>query len=103
MDKKTIKNILSDDLIKISSTDFNDKIISKLKDKPVLKSSPIFKPFDVFLTTIATFLLFVIIEYKIINNVDQTTLLLSISLIFIPVAFIAFNKIHQLTINQKKK
>ena len=101
MDKKIIKNILSDDLIKISSTDFNDEIISKLKKKPVPKSNPIFKLSEVLLASLVVFLLFVIVEYKIINNVDQTTLILSMSLIFIPLFFIAFNKIHQLAVNQK--
>ena len=101
MDKKTINNILSIDLIRISSTDFNDEIISKLKEKSVTKSKPIFKSIEVLLSSLVIFLLHLLIECKIINNVDQTTLILSLSLILVPISFIAFNKIHQLTINQK--
>ncbi|WP_282043352.1 hypothetical protein [Winogradskyella flava] len=101
MDKKTINNILSNDLIRISSTDFNDEIISKLKEKPVTKSKPIFKSIEVLLSSLVIFLLYLLIEYKIINNVDQTTFILSLSLILVPISFITFNKIHQLTINQK--
>lgn len=103
MENNAIKEILIDDLVQISSTNFNDNIISKLKEKPVSKFNPIFKSSDLIIATIVSLLLFLIVEYKIINSLSKTTLLLSAILSFIPVFFIVFNKIHQLTINQKTK
>ncbi|PWH83083.1 hypothetical protein DIS18_00575 [Algibacter marinivivus] len=102
MDKKTINNILSNDLIKISSTEFNNEIISKLKKKPAIKYKPIFKSTEVLLSSLIILTLFLTVEYKIINNPDQTTLILSLSLILIPICFLGFNKIQQLIINQKR-
>lgn len=103
MEKNKIKDILTNDLAQISSTDFNDKIISELKENRVFKPKPIFKKLDILSATLVSLLLLIIVEYKIIDTLNQTTLMLSVTLSFIPIFFIAFNKIHQLTINQKTK
>lgn len=101
MNDKTIKNLLTDNLVKINSNDFNQKIISKLKEKQKSKNSSVFKTIDIVIASILSLLLYVVLKYNLVINVDQTTLQLSVLLCLIPIYYIVFNKIHQLTINQK--
>jgi len=100
MENKTIKKALTNSLSQIESEDFNAKILEKLHLKKSQKSLTVFNSKDMIITTVLVFITFISIITKIINNVDQTTLILSAILCLTPLFFMVFNKIHQLTINQ---
>lgn len=102
MKEETIKDILSKDLKKISTEDFNEKIIQQLnlsrkKEKLILyDQSSIIKIFLI----ISLFIL--VINLKIIEELQQTSIIIGLLICISPLFFMVFNKIYQFTIQNSQ-
>jgi len=102
MKEETIKDILSKDLKKISKEDFNEKIIQQLnlsrkKEKLILyDQSSIIKIFLI----ISLFIL--VINLKIIEELQQTSIIIGLLICISPLFFMVFNKIYQFTIQNSQ-
>jgi len=102
MNEENIKDILSKDLKKISSENFNKKIIqqlnlSKKKEKLILfDQSSIIKIFII----ISIFVLG--INLQTIEELPQTSITIGLLICFIPLFFMLFNKIYQLSIQNSQ-
>lgn len=102
MNEEYIKDILSKDLKKISSENFNEKIIqqlnlSKKKEKLILfDQSSIIKIFII----ISLFVLG--INLQIIEELPQTLIIIGLLICISPLFFMLFNKIYQLTIQNSQ-
>lgn len=102
MKEETIKDILSKDLKKISTEDFNEKIIQQLnlsrkKEKLILyDQSSIIKIFLI----ISLFIL--VINLKIIEELQQTSIIIGLLICISPLFLMVFNKIYQFTIQNSQ-
>lgn len=102
MKEETIKDILSKDLKKISKEDFNEKIIQQLnlsrkKEKLILYDQrSIIKIFLI----ISLFIL--VINLKIIEELQQTSIIIGLLICISPLFFMVFNKIYQFTIQNSQ-
>jgi hypothetical protein len=96
MKEETIKDILSKDLKKISKEDFNEKIIQQLnlsrkKEKLILYDQrSIIKIFLI----ISLFIL--VINLKIIEELQQTSIIIGLLICISPLFFMVFNKIYHI-------
>lgn len=102
MKEETIKDILSKDLKKISTEDFNEKIIQQLnlsrkKEKLILyDQSSIIKIFLI----ISLFIL--VINLKIIEELQQTSIIIGLLICISPLFLMVFNKIYQLKLQNSQ-
>ncbi len=101
MKDSTIKQTLEKDLKKITHQGFNQKIISNLNINKKKREILVFDTKHFLAIAIAAFLFYFFNYYDTNAIKNKTVLLLSILFCCIPIFFIVFNKIHQLSINQK--
>lgn len=101
MKDEMIKQILQENLDEISNPNFNDSIINKLDIKKASKPVVVFNANSVVVVFLVAFLFYAVTTFGILENVDSSTLIISMILCFTPVFFMVFNKIHQLALYQK--
>jgi len=101
MKDEMIKQILQENLEEISIPNFNDSIIDKLEIEKSSKPVAVFNSNSVVVIFLVAFLFYALVTVGILENIDSSTLIISMILCFTPLFFMVFNKIHQLALHQK--
>ncbi|MEM7086881.1 MAG: hypothetical protein AAF489_11905 [Bacteroidota bacterium] len=101
MKDETIKQILQENLEEISTPNFNNEIIDKLDIEKSSRPVTVFNTNSVVIVFLVAFLFYALVTFGILENIDSSTLIISMILCFTPLFFMVFNKIGQLALHQK--
>lgn len=96
MKEENIKKILSSDLKKISSKDFNEEIIKQLNFKNKKEKSNLFDQDSIIKIFLIIAFLGLLISLKTIEELSETEIVIGIFVCAFPLYFMVFNKIYQL-------
>lgn len=95
MKEELIKEILSKDLKKISSENFNEKIIRQLNLNKKKEKTVLFKESEVVKVFVSVFLFVFVANLDIFPKLNQTAILIGSIICITPIILITYNKIYQ--------
>jgi hypothetical protein len=96
MKDDTIKKILSNDLKKISSKNFNEEIIKQLNFENKKQRSNLFDQNSIIKIFLIVAFLVLLISLKTIEKLTETEIVIGIFICAFPMYFMVFNKIYLL-------